>query len=134
MSEQTQTPSKKVKCVTTEEFISSFKKYHSDRMFKSYLEDVGCEFIAITGRTSISGILYTTLCLLLAQAMTKMLNGYNGGSVTDKNFLSEAIGFHFGNGTSNTEVHDRYQDLVSMVHNLQLTEKVFADTIDDFIK
>lgn len=122
-----------MKSITTQDFISAFKSYHSDRMFKSALKDVGEGFLVNTGRTSVSGAMYTSVCLLLAQAMSNMLGGYGGDSTRNNKYLNEAIAFDLA-ATSNNKVCDRYKDLVDTVHNLQLTEKSFASLLDDFIK
>jgi hypothetical protein len=121
--------------ITTPTFIQAFERYHSDRMFSSALKSVGDRFLECTERSSITGIMYTTLSLLLAQAMEDMLSGYSGSSVTDKRYLSEAIGYDLGGSrVVNFVSNGRYLILINTVTALQQAHPEFAKIIDNFIK
>lgn len=102
-------------------------------MFPSALNEVGKQFLLVTERDSISGINYTALSLLMAQAMEDMLSGYSGSSTTDKRYLSEAIGFQLANPSSDLFLINRYNSLVATIHELQKSDVQFRAIVDNFI-
>ena len=122
--------------ITNENFIQALKSYHSDRMMSASLQDVSANFLESTGRTSIQGIRYTTMCLLVAQALENMLAGYGGHQTVDRRYISEAIGYQLGchpPGLSSRKGVERYKQLFEAVYELQIQFPAFNKMLDAFI-
>lgn len=105
--------------ITTPGFLSGFKHYYNDRMFLSSFKDVVKLFLDSTDRKHLfefPAISDVTRCLLLAQAMKNMFDGYSGSSSYDNTYISEAVGFDLCGYTD--DVPSRYRDLVTTIHEL----------------
>ena len=105
--------------LTTSQFLIGFKHYYNDRMFNLSLKDVVRTFLNTTDRTHLfefPAISDVTRCLLLAQAMKNMLDGYSGSNSYSTTYISEAVGFDLCGYTDN--VPSRYRDLVLTIHEL----------------
>jgi hypothetical protein len=103
-------------------------------MLESALKDVSARFLESTGRTSVTGIRYTTFCLLVAQALENMLAGYGGHQTVDSRYLSEAIGYQLGGAQVEPLGVERYQQLVDTVYELQTKFSVFGGLLDSLAK
>jgi len=103
-------------------------------MFPITLDDVGIGFLDATGRDSISGIHYITLCLLLAQAMEDMIAGYSGSSYRNTKYLSEAIGYQLANPSNNLVLIDRYYVLMNLIYKIQSEIPEFSNIIENFLQ
>ena len=119
----------------TDDFLHTFKKYCTDRMFPSALKDTVDRFLLEIDSKTITGIQYTTMCLILFQAMRNMLAGY-GGSTCGKEHLYEAIGFHMGSiGQTDLygdgKVLEKYLTLFYFIKDLQKSNKSFANLISN---
>lgn len=138
----------------SDELKRAMKQYCGDRMYYSVVQDVGKDFLEATGhksatgirhpevtRVSITGIRYTTLAMLLAQAMQDLMAGYGGHTTRDRSLLHEAIGYQLAidsEVTANAAIApltpERYFDIVMVVHDLQQTEPKFAEVIHNFLE
>ena len=56
-------------------FADSFKRYWTDPLFVSAFKAVRKDFLSMTGRSGLTGVPYVVLCLLMAQAMQRLLDG-----------------------------------------------------------
>ena len=57
-------------------FADSFKRYWTDPLFVSAFKAVRKDFLGMTGRSGLTGVPYVVLCLLMAQAMQRLLDGF----------------------------------------------------------
>lgn len=115
--------------------LEYFSRYWPDKLFEPAVSTVRKDFLRLTERKMLQGVPYTVLCLLLAQAMGRMLDGYSGNSSSSNNLLYEAVGFseaYAKNSTfgRNDSDNGRYAEIVGLIIKLQKEEPEFAALIE----
>ena len=123
--------------------------YHNNHMFIPVLKDIRSKFLVLTNRETITHVSFTVLCLLIAQAISTMVDGYNGNSTSSENILYEAVGlsYHPYGGYKVTDREgrnpisgvyiarfcDRYDSLARLILKLMKEDKNFSDVVDNFL-
>ncbi len=120
-------------------FADSFKRYWTDPLFVSAFKAVRKDFLGMTGRSGLTGVPYVVLCLLMAQAMQRLLDGYSGSTSSSSNHLHEAVGFYAACSspavtmTFSASMEPRYLELVTLISTLQKEGPKFYAVVDGFL-
>lgn len=120
-------------------FADSFKRYWTDPLFVSAFKAVRKDFLGMTGRSGLTGVPYVVLCLLMAQAMQRLLDGYSGSTSSSSNHLHEAVGFYAARRspavtmTFSASMEPRYLELVTLISTLQKEGPKFYAVVDGFL-
>ena len=123
--------------------------YHNNHMFIPVLKDIRSKFLVLTNQETITYVSFTVLCLLIVQAISKMVDGYNGNSTSSENILYEAVGLSYRpyGGYKITDRKgrypisdvyaapfcDRYDSVTRLILKLMKEDKNFSDVVDNFL-
>lgn len=119
-------------------FADSFKRYWTDPLFVSAFKAVRKDFLGMTGRSGLTGVPYVVLCLLMAQAMQRLLDGYSGSTSSSSNHLHEAVFYAACRSpdvtvTFSASMELRYLELVTLISTLQKEGPEFYAVVDGFL-
>lgn len=116
-------------------FPSTLEAEWTKSIFQSVMKDVREDFLEATDTTTITGMPFVVLCLLLATTLDRLYAGYSGSPNRDDSLLHEAIGIgaFFGSCKPHSAISGRYDRLVRSVSTLQTTSKDFRELLDEFI-
>lgn len=122
--------------VMDSDFKQYFQRYCNDSMLLSVLKDVRKQFLAMANTPTVNGVPYVVLCLLLAQAMESMLDGYNGAKSSSSSLLHEAVAISVFYSRVPISFHSplRYMVLVKTVNELQRNNIEFAKLVNNFLE
>lgn len=116
-------------------FGPSLDIYWTKSVFQSALKDARKDFFEATGLTTLTGVPFVVVCLLLATTMDRLTAGYSGSTTRDDSLLYEAIGiggFYWGGNPRHSQ-GTRYGSLVYAVSSAMSANKDFRAFCDSFI-
>lgn len=117
-------------------FTATFVKYCADPLVLSRLKANRHRFLIEANLTTITGLPFIVLALLILQSMHDLMDDYGGSSTKSTYYFHEAVGIASFNPHSKeyqSPEDNRYTSLVKTIQELMLNNKAFADIVNDFL-
>jgi hypothetical protein len=100
------------------------------------MKDVRRDFLQATGRTSITGIPFGVMAVLIAECAYRVIAGYQGASSRFDGCIHEAIGLQLGATPQQAlpDVPERYSELVGVIREVLWENAEATGYLDAFLK